>query len=242
MAAASGFALNSPPGVVQTSATNQLVTATVSDNFAVAANTDLNGQISNFNGGLAGTDNGPTWSSLLGGTVTASTWRITNAGASDYVTRNTAGEVNAEALVRYMTRQSTLSVTLTNASTTTTAGLISGSNAAGSAGVIAVLFYTGGQYQFVIYRVDGADATSLCSTGVNTGAVGTSYTMTLTYTPATQAAATATLTKTGGGGGPWTVNSTCSLGAAPAADGNRAGMFSGRLSTTRFTGFSTTLV
>jgi len=220
-AGTSGFTVASPPGVAQVALTNATVTNSLRDQFTVPATIGLSGQVSDFNGGGSFTANsGPTWTA-------DATWSNNSA---DYVTRATGSGLSS-ARVPWLTRSSTVGVTISGYGTSVNAGVLSGANASGTSGVAALLYYSG-SYRFAIFRIDGTTAT-LCSTSANLASTG-NRTITLTYNPSTGNPASATITGTNG----TTLTSNCSLSTA---NGTYAGLHSGSATTARYDNFSAVL-
>jgi hypothetical protein len=220
-ASLSGMTLSAPPGAAQAALTGALVTNSLRDQFTVASTVALNGQISDFDGGAGFTTNsGPTWAA-------ATTW---SNSTSDYVTRSTGSGLST-ARVAWLSRRSTVGVAVTNVATTVNAGVLTGADAAGTSGVAAVLYYSGGAYRFGIFRIDGATATA-CSTPATL--TSGNRTITITYAPSAGGTASATITGIGG----TTITSTCSLSTA---NGAYAGLYSGSPSGARYDNFSAVL-
>ncbi|MCU0278470.1 MAG: hypothetical protein MUF33_02665 [Candidatus Nanopelagicales bacterium] len=220
-AGTSGFTVASPPGVAQVALLNSTVTNSLRDQFSIATTIGLSGQVTDFNGGGTFTANsGPTWAA-------DATWSNSSAG---YVTRATGSGLSS-ARVPWLTRRSTVGVTVTSYGTSVNAGVLSGANASGTSGVAAVLYYSG-SYRFAIFRIDGTTAT-LCSTSANLASTG-NRTITLTYNPSTGDPASATITGTNG----TTLTSNCSLSTA---NGTYAGLHSGTATTARYDNFSAVL-
>lgn len=220
-ASMSDITLTAPPGAAQVAVNSATVTNSLRDQFTVPATIAVNGQISDFNGGGGMViDAGPTW-------VANANWSNSSA---DYVTRASGSGVST-ARVPWLTRRSTVGVTVSSYGTTVNTGVVTGADAAGTSGVAAVLYYSGG-YRFGIFRIDGSTATA-CSTPATLSVTGT-RTITITHNPSTGAAATASITGTGG----TTITSTCSLSSASGA---HAGLYSGSPSTARYDNFSAVL-
>ncbi len=236
LASASLLPLGAPAGVVQNVGVDLTVTNRVRDLFASGSSVNLTGVPTDFNGGSGiVSDGGPLWAGYTNGAA-SSDWVNSS---SNYVTRNAGGTTNAAAVVDWLTRRTTVQLRIRTLSTSTDAGVLVGSNATGSAGLVARLFHTGSNYAAQFWLVTGGDSWSACGTAVNTGTTaGNRYDITVTYAPGTGAAATANFNKSGGGGGSFNISSTCSLATA---NGARAGLYSGAASTTRYDNFDANL-
>jgi hypothetical protein len=220
-ATASTMTVAPAPGVVQTQATGLTVTNRVTDRFTVATTTPLEGQTTNFDGGSGvGTDGGPAWSA-------SADW--TNPSA-DYVIRDAGSDISI-ARFAWLTRRSTLSARITSYGTGVQAGVVLGSDADGTQGIAAVLYYDGG-YRFGLFTVSSGTATA-CSPALALSGSG-GRTVTLTFSPATGGTATGTIS----GGGGDSVTSTCSLSGVT---GSYAGLYSNSATTTRYDNISATL-
>lgn len=214
VASASTVTVTSPPGAVQASATGLPVTNTVTDGFRVGTATPLNGQVTDFNGGGGAVNNGgPTW-------VASADW--TNPSA-DYAIRNTGTGVSI-ARFAWLTRSSTMRVTLSSYNTSVQAGVVLGADAAGTSGIAAVLSYSGTVYQMRLVVISSSTP-SPCSAVISLTASSTNRTISLTYDPD---AGTASATITGGGS---PATSTCSLAGVTGAN---AGLYSNAVSPARY--------
>ena len=220
-ASMSGMTITAPPGAAQAALTGATVTNSLRDRFTVATAVPLDGQVSDFDGGAGFTaDSGPTWSA-------DSTW---SNPAGDYVIRDSGAGLST-ARVAWLSRHSTVGMRVSNYSGAVAAGVLIGGNAAGTSGLAAVLFDSGG-LRFGLFRIDAGSPTA-CSSLLNLNG-NPARTITITYDPSTAGTASATIS--GGGGG--TVTSTCSL---TGINGAYAGLYSNSATTTRYDNFSATL-
>lgn len=204
--------------------------AQVQDDFTGGGTTNLNGLQTTFDPGTGvfGTGSGaPLWSTVRGGgAAAANAWQQTGG----YARRNEAVDPTnfSMALIPWLTRKSTASMTFTQVDTAggdrTYAGLVLNSNATGSSGIAAVVECNGpcvGRLE----EITGNNSSSVCAgptavlrTPANTAAV------TITNFTNTPGAAgndvTATFTQTGGTGA-----KTLTCDPTSAQNGAYSGMF-----------------
>lgn len=235
-AAASALSVNNVTGSRQVASGNLTVTNSLRDQFTVSSVVTLNGQVSDFNGGAGFvTNSGPTWATYTNGS-SSNDW--SNA-AADYVTRPTGGGNNSVALVPWLTRESTVGITISSMSSANEVGVVMGADSTGTQGLSVSLYHDGSTYRFGFWLLTSGSASSSCGTQVNTGSsTGSSYVITMTYDPSAGSAASASVVKSGGGGGTYNATSTCGLGTA---NGQYAGLMSFTQGTARYDNFTAVL-
>ncbi|MGV1037748.1 MAG: hypothetical protein ACOYD0_12095 [Candidatus Nanopelagicales bacterium] len=197
-------------------------------------NNDLNGLTATFDPGTGvfGTP-APNWNAVrLGGNAPqANTWQTRSAGGG-YVRRlenATSGTGYSMALIPWLTRKSTASLTFTqvdNAGTNdTVAGLVLNSNAGGSSGIAAVVDCNNKICQGTLWQITGNNSSSVCATAVNLSAALSTNQVTITnFTNVPGQAGndvTATFTQTGGSGA-----KTLTCDPTSVQNGAYSGMFS----------------
>lgn len=199
-----------------------------------SGNNDLNGRTAEFDPGTGvfGTP-APDWNAVrLGGNAPqANTWQTRNAGGG-YVRRRengTSGAGYSMALIPWLTRKSTASVTFSlvdNAGTDdTVAGLVLNSNAGGSSGIAAVVDCNSKICQGTLWQITGNNSSSVCATAVNlNGSLSTNQVTITDFTNVPGQAGndvTATFTQSGGSGA-----KTLTCDPSSAQNGAYSGMFS----------------
>ena len=233
--AASAMTVNNVTGARQVTSGLLTVTNTVAGNFT--GNGNLDAWSTTFNNGSgASTTGAPVWDTYTGGSASTD-WTRTN-GSGGYVTRNAGGTTPSVALFPWLTRQSTITITVKNLPTTNTMGIVIGANSTGTNALVVYRAGTASTSNFGFKIVSGGSESN-CGTPISTSTGITAFTLAVTYEPATGSAASATLTRTtGGSGGPWTTNSSCTLSGA---NGQFAGLYSGTASTGRYVTMSAAL-
>lgn len=231
LASASSLNVDDPPGIDQR-IRDRPVRSDIRDRFTIGATAALQGQVADFNNGTGYVTNaGPIWNTFTG-SAPATDW--SNNGGN-YAIRQTGG-VAAAALVRWLTRETNVRTRMNQVVSGTAGGVIMGSNADSTTGLVAVGYWDGSTHRFAIWVITGPGTLALCSTPVDIGATsGTRWDVDMTFAPADAGVATARLVKTGGGGGTFTVSSTCSTATA---NGTYAGMYDYFADNTRYDNFT----
>lgn len=227
---------SSAPGLNQRTLTAD-IKARVEDNFSGSNGDPIAGTPSQLRGRSSNNNltAGPEWQGTLSGGPNASQWTFIGNRAE----RNSGNSNYSTLLVPYLLRETIATVEvrqLASAGTDTQTGLLVGSNVNGTSGISASLWYNAG-WEFSLWRHDGANSSSLCSSQATvTGPASntTTYTIELTYDPTNPGhGAAASLSRSGGGN--WNLSSTCSLATAT---GQYVGLASYESSAARYDNFA----